>query len=228
LVGFLFFHLRRSKLVFHLKMEDAKKQRWIPKTVSCSFPSDHPSNFCTVTIKTLRICKEPTPVCPCLKMSIMGAFVLFLQTSEPWSTLLTLLERSADPCECHRIHWMCIGMKLETVDKGEAGLSVVKLWESHLPFLLSFPSFHCVFLDFVFTQLESSFLTHTNLKEVISHKEAPATFSVSGHQKNFLRMASLLKVNSKHHPYLNLKIPTTFKAYLNQYSVLPLYFTFFI
>lgn len=143
-VGWLFFsHLKRSKLVFHLKMEDAKKQRWIPKTVSCSFPSDHPSNFCTVTIKTLHICKESTPICSSLKMSIMRAFILFFTNFWAWSTLLTLLERSADPCECHRIHWMYVGMKLETADEGEAGLSVVKLGKSHLPFLLSFPGFQC-------------------------------------------------------------------------------------
>lgn len=36
-------------------MEDAKTQRWILSTVSCSFPSDHPFNFYTLTVKMSHI-----------------------------------------------------------------------------------------------------------------------------------------------------------------------------
>lgn len=50
-----FLYLKRNKLVFHLEMEDAKSQRWILRTVSCSILSDHPFNFYTMTVKMSHI-----------------------------------------------------------------------------------------------------------------------------------------------------------------------------
>lgn len=44
-----------NKLVFHLEMEDAKSQRWILRTVSCSILSHHPFNFYTMTVKMSHI-----------------------------------------------------------------------------------------------------------------------------------------------------------------------------
>lgn len=100
-----FLYLKRNKLVFHLKMEDAKTQSWILITVSCSFLSDqdHPFNFYTMTKKMSHILQR-TSAHLFLHMSIMGASILFLKTSEPGSALLTLLERSIDPCKCPRFN----------------------------------------------------------------------------------------------------------------------------
>lgn len=115
-------------------------------------------------------------------MSITGASILFLKTSESSSALLMLLERSIDPCKCPRTQWIYVGIKLETVGQRQPGLCAVRLWEKSLPFLLSFPGIYFVFLDFViFAQLGSSFVVHTNIREVISHEEVLAMFSVFGH-----------------------------------------------
>lgn len=115
-------------------------------------------------------------------MPITGASILFFKTSEPVSALLTLLERSIDPCKCPRIQWIYIGIKLEIVGQREPGLSAAGLWGKSLPFLLRFPALHFVLLDFViFAQLGSSFIVHTSLREVVLREEALAMFLVFGH-----------------------------------------------
>lgn len=162
------------------------------------------------------------PLYSCLNM---GASILFVLNSELGSALLTLLERSTDK-QCHRIHWIYTGIKLEIVEQGETGLSVVRLWEKRLPFLLSFPGFHFVFLDFFFTQLESSFIAHTSINEVISHKEVLATFSVFGHEENFLRNVFCFRNKQYTSSVFKLKGPHCFGNLFNQAFVLPLCFTF--
>lgn len=118
----------------------------------------------------------------------MGASILFLKTSEPGSALLTLLERSIGPWKCPRIQWIYISIKLEIAGQREPALSAVGLWGKSLPFLLSFPGIHFVFLDFVvFAQLGSSTIVHTSIREVVSCEEALAMFSVFGHYENLLR-----------------------------------------
>lgn len=181
-ICWLFLYLKRNKLIFHLKMEDAKTQRWILRTVSCSFLSDHPFNFYTMTIKMSHILQRTSAHLFLLTHACNGTFHFIFQNFWAWFSTVTLLERSIDPCKCPRIQWIYIGIKLEIVGQREPRLSAVGLWEKSLPFLLSFPGIHFVFLDFViFAQLGSSFIVHTSVREVVSREEALAMFLVFGH-----------------------------------------------
>lgn len=110
---------------------------------------------------------------PLLTCVYDGIFLFILQTSEPGSALLTLLETFVGPCKCPGIQWIYTGIKVKTVGQRESGLSAVRLWEKSLPFLLSFPGIHFAFLDFVvFAQLGSSFIVHMSVREVTSREEA--------------------------------------------------------
>lgn len=109
--------------------------------------------------------------------------------------------------------------------QSEPGLSAIRLWEKSWPFLLSFPGIHFGFLDFVFAQLGSSFIVHTSIQEVISREEPLLCFWSLDTKRSYSEIDSLLDISSKCHRCLNIKVLTTLETYLNQDSVLPMYFT---
>lgn len=136
------------------------------------------------------ICRELLPICfHGMGSSIHdGIFLLTLQTSEPGSALLTLLETFMGPCKCPRIQWIYTGIKRETVGQREPGLRAVRLREKRSPFLLNIPGIHFAFLDFVvFAQLGSFFIVHINMRGVTSHEEPFTVVVVIGPRENSLR-----------------------------------------
>lgn len=80
-------------------MEDAKTQRWILRTVSCSFLSDHPFNFYTMTLKMSHILQRTSAHLFLVTHAYNGSFHFIFQNFLAWFSTVDIVGKIHRPMQ---------------------------------------------------------------------------------------------------------------------------------